>query len=286
MKRWVWLVTGIFLISSIVSFAQDPGEPDSLIIDSVDVDEGETVGFVPIYFVTDTCVGFVNVPITWSSTSTDNLVFPSYTLWFDVFQDWDETYDTVLIDEHLIRHVAWYDIGNEPNPALCTGGERVHGISLRFTILEGAEAQFVSIDTTRDPLPPPEGSPCLFGDTLGRYEWTPVVVPGLLNYAMTGIGDEEPLPTEFALKSNYPNPFNPLTKIDFELPSPEMVNIKIYNILGQNVVTLVSEYKEAGRYSVIWNSTNNAGQSCPSGIYFYRMTAGDFSETKKMMLLR
>lgn len=281
MKRWVWLVTGIFLISSMVSFAQDPGEQDSLIISSVDVVEGTPFVYVPVYFVTDDYVAFVNFPITW--TSTDGRIFPGVTLWLDVFQEWEDTWDSLIIDEFLLRQVAWCDLG-EPisEPPLFTDGERLRGIDLRFAIMPNAVPQIVSIDTTQDPL----GGPVSFGDTLGRVDWIPAVVSGVLNYGPVGIEDEEPLPTEFALKANYPNPFNPLTKIDFDLPNPEMVNIKIYNILGQNVITLVSEYKEAGRYSIIWNSTNNAGQSCPSGVYFYRMTAGDFSETKKMMLIR
>ncbi len=282
MKRWVWLVTGIFLISTMVAFAQDPGDPDSLIISGVDVDydPSGTFVYIPLYFVTDDYIGFVNLPITWNSS--DGEIFPGATLWRDVFFEWDEVYDTLLLDEALLRQVAWHDIGGEPNPPLYTDGERLHGISLRFVITADAEPQFVTVDTTCDPR---NGS-IEFGDTLGVITFVPTVVSGYLRYGEVGIDDVQPLPTEFALKSNYPNPFNPYTKIDFDLPNPELVNIKIYNILGQNVRTLISDYKEAGYHSVVWDGLNNTGRICPSGVYFYRMTAGDFSETKKMMLIR
>lgn len=85
----------------------------------------------------------------------------------------------------------------------------------------------------------------------------------------------------FELEGNYPNPFNPTTDICFTLPEECDVTLDIYNILGQRVATLVDRRMEAGRHSVSWHSDNAA-----SGVYFYRLTAGEFTKTKKMMLLR
>lgn len=91
----------------------------------------------------------------------------------------------------------------------------------------------------------------------------------------------EALPIVFELKQNYPNPFNPSTIISYALPKASHVTISIYNVLGREVVTLVDEEKAAGRYEVNWDASANA-----SGVYFYRIQADDFSETKKMMMLK
>jgi photosystem II stability/assembly factor-like uncharacterized protein len=87
------------------------------------------------------------------------------------------------------------------------------------------------------------------------------------------------LPTSFWLGQNYPNPFNPYTIVEFALPSPSSVSLKIFNILGQEVATVLEDHLEPGIYKVQWNA-----QPFASGIYFYRLTAGLYSETKKLIL--
>src|ERR1041385_1780780 len=82
-----------------------------------------------------------------------------------------------------------------------------------------------------------------------------------------------PLPTTFALNQNYPNPFNPATIINFQLPVSSYVTLKVYNVLGQEIALLVNEMQEAGYKSIEWNASN-----IPSGVYFYRLQAGDFVE--------
>ena len=88
------------------------------------------------------------------------------------------------------------------------------------------------------------------------------------------------IPDAYSLSLNYPNPFNPSTTIRYDLPKAANVSLRIYNTLGQVVATLVDGRKEAGYYQVTWNA------NVPSGIYFYRLQAGNFVETKKMILLR
>ncbi|MDI6765613.1 MAG: T9SS type A sorting domain-containing protein [Bacteroidota bacterium] len=85
----------------------------------------------------------------------------------------------------------------------------------------------------------------------------------------------------FILAQNYPNPFNPTTTIRYEIPNPDFVILKIYNVLGQEVITLVNEMKQAGSYIVDWD-----GGSVPSGIYFYRLQAGSFTETRKLVVIK
>lgn len=94
------------------------------------------------------------------------------------------------------------------------------------------------------------------------------------------------LPTEFALAQNYPNPFNPTTEINFDLPKNSHVELSVFNILGQRVTSLVSGDMPAGSHQISWDGTDSDGGSVASGIYFYRISANDFSSSKKMMLLK
>jgi hypothetical protein len=94
------------------------------------------------------------------------------------------------------------------------------------------------------------------------------------------------LPTEFSLSQNVPNPFNPSTVVEYALPKDAQVNISVYNVLGQHVRTLVNDLQRAGKQTVTWDGTDNGGSTVASGVYFYKIRAGDFSDTKKMLLLK
>lgn len=93
--------------------------------------------------------------------------------------------------------------------------------------------------------------------------------------------DPESVPEEFQLKQNYPNPFNPSTQINYALPQASYVKLKVINTLGQQVATLVDERKSAGNYSITFNASGLS-----SGFYFYSIEAGDFRQTKKMLLIK
>lgn len=111
-------------------------------------------------------------------------------------------------------------------------------------------------------------------------------------FTYSNIIEIELLPGKFSLSQNYPNPFNPVTKIQYTVPQDvkgetSNVILKVYDVLGNEVVTLVDEYKPAGNYEVDFhNLETRHGVSLPSGVYFYQLRAGDFVETKKMILLR
>jgi hypothetical protein len=100
-------------------------------------------------------------------------------------------------------------------------------------------------------------------------------------YIITGIEDSEQLPSAFNLSQNYPNPFNPTTTINYSVPISSFVTIKVYDVLGREIETLVNEEKTAGNYSVLFN----AGK-LSSGVYFYQLKAGDYTSVKKMILLK
>lgn len=94
------------------------------------------------------------------------------------------------------------------------------------------------------------------------------------------------LPGGFQLYANYPNPFNPSTTISFDLPAATRTTLTIYNVAGQRVATLVDADLEAGHHNIVWNGKTYNGADVASGVYLYRLTAGDFTESRKMMLLK
>jgi hypothetical protein len=101
------------------------------------------------------------------------------------------------------------------------------------------------------------------------------------NIQFTDFTEEIVIPLNFDLKQNSPNPFNPTTKIEFSIPRISNVKLDIFNARGQKVKTLINKQMEPGNHSSVWNTENSA-----SGIYFYRITAGEFVQTKKMLLLK
>ena len=98
--------------------------------------------------------------------------------------------------------------------------------------------------------------------------------------------DNVTLPKEFALHNNYPNPFNPVTNITYDIPEATDVTLEIYNVMGQRVRTLAQGNHEPGRYQIVWSATNDIGQALSSGMYIYRIQAGDFVSVKKLVLMK
>jgi len=94
------------------------------------------------------------------------------------------------------------------------------------------------------------------------------------------------IPDVYYLEQNYPNPFNPTTTIRYGLPEDGHVTLKIFNTLGQEVATLVNSDQIAGIRSVVWNSTNSSGNLVSSGVYFYQIRAGSFTQIKRLLLIR
>ena len=102
-----------------------------------------------------------------------------------------------------------------------------------------------------------------------------------LSEMITDVEGTAELPKDFTLYQNYPNPFNPITTISFQIPSTNYITLKIFDVLGREVSTLVNEEKHAGTYEVTWSAEN-----LPSSVYFYQLKVGIYIETKKMILLR
>jgi M6 family metalloprotease-like protein len=107
-----------------------------------------------------------------------------------------------------------------------------------------------------------------------------------INDPASGADDTPRAPAEFALKQNYPNPFNPVTLIPFDIKERVHVSLKIYNIRGQVVRTLVNESMDARSYGLEWDGRNDAGTTVSSGVYFYKLVAGDFHDVRKLVLMK
>jgi hypothetical protein len=102
----------------------------------------------------------------------------------------------------------------------------------------------------------------------------------------TSVGHSGTLPEDFSLGQNYPNPFNPTTTINYTVAKASFVTLTVFNLLGQEVHTVVSRAHEAGSYRIGWNGTLQNGSQAPSGVYLYQMRAGEFRETRRMVLAR
>lgn len=115
-----------------------------------------------------------------------------------------------------------------------------------------------------------------------------VNVPYIIDAINTNLSTESVIgfPTAVSLFQNYPNPFNPITTIGYDLPWDSYVQITIYDILGRQIIRLIDEHQQAGYKSIDWNSTNTSGQQFSAGVYLYQVKAGDFLQTKKMILLK
>ena len=127
--------------------------------------------------------------------------------------------------------------------------------------------------------------PC--GDACGGgWGWARFDSLELVEFAAENMLKPSTSSLRFELYENYPNPFNPETEISYDLPNDSWVRLSVYNISGQKVKTLVDRFEAAGHKTVTWDGRNQEGDRVGSGVYFYRLEAGDFAATKKMVLIQ
>jgi len=127
-----------------------------------------------------------------------------------------------------------------------------------------------------------------YPDGSNNWVFLATPTPGATNM-ITAIGDQQEVQKRadtYILSQNYPNPFNPVTHISYQIPVSNEVIIKVYNLLGKEIKKLVNEHKAAGTYSVQWDGIDNDGHAVSSGVYLYRIAAGNFSQVNKMLLMK
>jgi hypothetical protein len=112
------------------------------------------------------------------------------------------------------------------------------------------------------------------------------IVLGTPEFAEDNSGGIPLVPVEYALDQNFPNPFNPSTTITYRLAKRSNVRLEIFNLLGQRVRALVEEEQMTGAHSAVWNGENNSGNMVASGVYVYRLRAGEFSASRKLLMIR
>lgn len=162
-------------------------------------------------------------------------------------------------------HFVWEDIFN-----IVSLGDGEEVVSIAFEILEGA-SDSMPVSFTAAHMTDEEGA-----------DFTVISMNGHVIRGQTpNDGGNTILPESYRLSQNYPNPFNAKTLIEFDLPEPSHVTLEIYNVLGRRIAILADRMRETGYHRITWNASEQ-----PSGIYFYRITANSFADTKKMLLLK
>jgi hypothetical protein len=199
----------------------------------------------------------------------------------------DPDQDMIYTGTYTVDPPGWYQLpfviaynGENPGQYITNGGGT--DVGRRYY-------QFVQPDSLVD-----EGNQFLTSYwpssyTLNTIDWVQSNLPFEQPPDMTsplGIDDEKLVPGSFALHQNYPNPFNPSTTIQYEVGKTADVNITIYNVQGQKVKALVNAKKTAGKYTVAWDGKNDASNRIASGVYFMKMKAGDFKQTRKLIMLK
>jgi hypothetical protein len=225
-------------------------------------------GFEPIEHAYDLCGDYFTVCQafhTWGSTTDTLLVLaravegcPNY-ICGDVDNDRD-------IDENDVDYLSDYMFNQGPEPTPLESGD----VDCITEITISDLVYLVEYVYENGP------APCSCGASPEKMS----------DNEYDAIPKENSLPEYFALNQNIPNPFNPSTQIMYAVPEAGNVTLEVYNILGQQIVTLVDGEHQPGFYSVEWNGRDEKGQSVASGIYLYRLKAGDFVESKKMMLIK
>jgi hypothetical protein len=257
----------VFACPLIFALAAEAQDQDSLIIGTVYVDSGQAEVFLPVMGITFDSVGGYYLRIRCSAPLGGVSISPEI-FYFPPLTEWDALYDSIYSDmQNVVMHgIADMPGGGEPSP-IFTAGLRDSLWMFRLLIDPDVSPQVVVIDTIDN---------LSFGNN-------PFFVPGHVYIGIPAdvYGGSERLPQNASLSRNYPNPFNDRTTINYSLPEAYPVRLDVHNVLGQKVVTLHDGMQEAGEHKVIWDA-----REMPSGVYFYRLTAPGYTDTKKMTLLK
>lgn len=285
MKKMLTFVIVLALVLGITSISAVQSTYAGVVtVDSAKVRPTETVGVKVWLRDNDISISAMTLPLKFSSSAlTLDSVSTANSVWGSEFAV------SPIIDNasRTVKITIWPTTLSGPVPSVSF----VDGVvaELFFTAAADVSPQRVTVDSiysdsavsaevhviTRIDISDNTGSGVILSDFVaGDIE---VLVP-------TGVNDDQngsSLPSDFELAQNYPNPFNPTTNINFSLPRSGQVNLDVFNILGQQVVTLISEYREAGAHQIEFDGAN-----FPSGIYFYRLQHTGGSSTRKMTLVK
>lgn len=280
-KLLITLLT-FLLIAALPTFAQDDqGDPDSLILVTSVPDAANFDGtFVvelwcwnDVNWVMGVAVGF-----EWEN---ENLILTSATN--STGWPFSYLYNGTIGNSNTTKKFQFVSTALDTADALRGSTERKLLGTWNFTLTTWDAGDYIFLDTNEYEAGVEYTMES--NDGSGSVSYTPVWALGDGGLFVRDPSDaddesEDLLPTTYSLKQNYPNPFNPETGIEFALPTSGAYKLTIFNVLGQVVKTFEDE-AEAGWHKVSWDASDNG-----SGVYFYRLTAGDFTDTKKMVFLK
>lgn len=197
-------------------------------------------------------------------TKTVIILPPTDSYHYEVGGTEEETYSLDII------HLKEEEVATFTATDISTSERTIHQYTIDWDKLSrGEKGATIQIDADGD----------------GIFEKT-INTGSTLTSAVEEESEELKIPQSFSLSQNYPNPFNPRTVIRYQLPTSSRVSLKIYNLTGRLVKSLVEQRQEAGYYTVSWDGRDNLGREVNSGIYFYQIIAGQFNQTKKMVLIK
>lgn len=275
-RALIFFLVFFCLTSFNFALAQDPGTPDTCIIQRIEKVLPNSQVVVDIYVYNDENLGGITIPLVYPDTNStldvrcDSIVFAgtrsaSATLVSDTA--------SIQNNKHrLVVYAVWFVGDLAPGSGSVAKIYFSTGSTWDSTLSVAVDSQFY-----------PPTSELAFVDPTGSVTFIPVFHKGALDVKEVNTPTK---PTVFSLAQNYPNPFNPKTMIRFALPKDSWVKLEVYNILGQKVKTLVDEKLAAGVKEVEWDGKDSKGLEVASGIYFYRIKADDFSDVKKMVMLK
>lgn len=281
MKRISWIcllvAAALFMVALPIRAGQSQSEAPLLTVSipTVAVEPGAQGVDVPVILTvpegSPIGISCFSLGISYDPVITcDQVTFPLAANWDDI------TSPVKNVDDVTYVHfLGWADLGGEDNAPLIVTSQPVVLAIIHFTFTD-QHPSTINLAYADD-----DRAGTSFGDQTGSVDYRLRLEPGAIVFNPTGIDDPQKLPQEFSLAQNYPNPFNARTTIHFAVPSACHVSLAIYNILGQEVASLFNEQAAPGYYSVNWNAND-----VPSGIYFYRVTAGADQTTKRLLLLK
>ncbi|MCC6961982.1 MAG: T9SS type A sorting domain-containing protein [candidate division Zixibacteria bacterium] len=283
MKRFITLVLALSLLVVPALLAKDAGNRDLFRVGEASfISESEFV--IPVLISHDEDLAAMDIPLTYSAGVTLTQVSFENT----AVADFDVKIANIDSENHRVT-IGLVKMVNAPqqNPYLkpaAGGGNTVAHLHFK---LDDPTLQSVEIGTFASADPSHELM-FVYNEYVDGVphvrDLTPEFVGGQVS--LNARTPNLALPTEFSLSQNVPNPFNPSTQVSFALPTAAKVNLSIYNVLGQHVKTLVDTDMRAGYQTVTWDGTDNTGHTVASGVYFYKLNAGDFTATKKMLMLK
>ncbi len=238
---------------------------------------------VPVYLFADEGISAFSLGLKWNSPA--NIRYHSAVL-NPAWQTGDYTFSTQIDrSDTAIGLVGLGAYTFDPAFPIPASNDPQVIFTVKFQTKNGAVPALITIDSS---FFPPAG-PWLLVPATGQTGdgICPEYVHSTVDIRLPVQEFDGPvLPKTYSIDQNNPNPFNPTTSINFALPTAAKTRIDVFNILGQKVKTLVDEYLTAGNKRVEWDGTDDRGNAVASGIYLYKMTANDFTETKKMMLMK